>query len=200
MLKQDWNWFQTWGREKNTSSENWNWTRRFGIVRRTNGKSCCSKSRHWSNTTGKVKNIQEDSLDSVSSPLPSVKIQIMGRKVFLRFLAKQSWALPTNFWKQKVCCHHPAMFCLVTSMILIFTEGDWIEIHAIFLNLFYFKILSFGPKNIGSNILVKSSQCSSLGDKYLSSLIHGFQLATQAGPLCEEPLSGHSLHIRAASS
>ena len=52
------------------------------------------------------------------------------------------------------------------------------------------KILSFGPKNIGSNILVKSSQCSSLGDKYLSSLIHGFQLATIAGPLCEEPLSG----------
>ena len=62
------------------------------------------------------------------------------------------------------------------------------------------KILSFGPKNIGSNILVKSSQCSSLGDKYLSSLIFGFQLATQAGPLCEEPLSGHSLYIRAVSS
>jgi len=41
-----------------------------------------------------------------------------------------------------------------------------------------------------ANILVKSSQCSSLGDKYLSSLIFGFQLATQAGPLCEEPLSG----------
>ena len=55
------------------------------------------------------------------------------------------------------------------------------------------KILSFGPKNIGSNILIKSSQCSNLGDKYLSSLIHGFQLATQAGPLCEEPLSGHSI-------
>ena len=52
------------------------------------------------------------------------------------------------------------------------------------------KILSFGPKNIGSNILVKSSQCSSLEDKYLSSMIYGFQLATQAGPLCEEPLSG----------
>ena len=62
------------------------------------------------------------------------------------------------------------------------------------------KILSFGPKSIGSNILVKSSQCSSLGDKYLSSLIHGFQLATQAGPLCEEPLSGHSIYIRAVSS
>ena len=29
-------------------------------------------------------------------------------------------------------------------------------------------------------------------DKYLSSLINGFQLATLAGPLCEEPLSGCS--------
>ena len=56
------------------------------------------------------------------------------------------------------------------------------------------KILSFGPKSIGSNILVKSKQCSSIGDndKYLSSLINGFQLATLAGPLCEEPLSGCS--------
>ena len=52
------------------------------------------------------------------------------------------------------------------------------------------RILSFGPKHIGNNILVKSSHCSSLGDKYLSSLIHGFQLATLSGPLCEEPLSG----------
>ena len=53
-------------------------------------------------------------------------------------------------------------------------------------------ILSFGPKSVGSNILVKSKQCLSFGDndKYLSSLINGFQLATLAGPLCEEPMSG----------
>ena len=29
--------------------------------------------------------------------------------------AKHCWALSTNFWKQKVCWHYPAMFCLITS-------------------------------------------------------------------------------------
>ena len=29
--------------------------------------------------------------------------------------AKHCWALSTNFWKQKVCWHHPAMFCPITS-------------------------------------------------------------------------------------
>ena len=29
--------------------------------------------------------------------------------------AKHCWALSTNFWKQKVCWHHPTMFCLITS-------------------------------------------------------------------------------------
>ena len=33
---------------------------------------------------GKVEKIQEDSLDSIPSPSPSVKIQIMGGKVYLR--------------------------------------------------------------------------------------------------------------------
>ena len=28
--------------------------------------------------------------------------------------AKHCWSLSTNFWKQKVCWHHPAMFCLIT--------------------------------------------------------------------------------------
>ena len=27
----------------------------------------------------------------------------------------KKWALSTNFWKQIVCWHHPAMFCLITS-------------------------------------------------------------------------------------
>ena len=54
------------------------------------------------------------------------------------------------------------------------------------------EILSYGPKKVGTNLLVSS--CSSLlGDKYLSSVINGFQLATVAGPLCEEPLSGKVL-------
>ena len=30
-------------------------------------------------------------------------------------LAKHCWALSTNVWKQKVCWHQPAMFCLITS-------------------------------------------------------------------------------------
>ena len=29
--------------------------------------------------------------------------------------AKHCWPLSTNFWKQKNCWHHPAMFCLITS-------------------------------------------------------------------------------------
>ena len=33
---------------------------------------------------GKVEKIKEDSLGSISSSLPSVKIQIMGGKVYLR--------------------------------------------------------------------------------------------------------------------
>jgi hypothetical protein len=32
----------------------------------------------------KVENIEEDSLDSIPSPSPSVKIQIIGEKVYLR--------------------------------------------------------------------------------------------------------------------
>ena len=29
--------------------------------------------------------------------------------------ANYCWALSTNFWKQKVCWHHPVMFCIITS-------------------------------------------------------------------------------------
>ena len=28
---------------------------------------------------------------------------------------KHCWAFSTNFWKEKVCWHHPAIFCLVIS-------------------------------------------------------------------------------------
>ena len=45
----------------------------------------------------KVENILKGSLDSIPSPLPSVKIQIMGRKVCLRLKAKHCMALSTNF-------------------------------------------------------------------------------------------------------
>ena len=29
--------------------------------------------------------------------------------------AKHFWMLSTNMWIQKICWHHPAMFCLITS-------------------------------------------------------------------------------------
>ena len=43
---------------------------------------------------GKVEKIFKGSLDLIPSPSPSVKIQIMGGKVCLRF---KGWALSTNF-------------------------------------------------------------------------------------------------------
>ena len=60
----------------------------------------------------KVEKTLKGSLDSIPSPL--VKIQIMSGIVCLRCNGKTLLALSTNFWKQKVCWHHPAMFCLIT--------------------------------------------------------------------------------------
>ena len=53
----------------------------------------------------KVEKILKGSLDSIPSPSPSMKIQIMGGKV--------RWALSTNFLFSK--SFHPAMFHLFTS-------------------------------------------------------------------------------------
>ena len=50
----------------------------------------------------KVEKILKGRLDLIPSPSPSVKSQIMGRKVCLRCKAKDCWGLSTNFWKQKV--------------------------------------------------------------------------------------------------
>ena len=76
----------------------------------------------------KVEKILKGSLDSI--PSPSVKIQIMGRKVCLRCKGKHCWAFLTNVWKQNVCRHHPAPYYLKYTfppLIWIFTEGDVIE-------------------------------------------------------------------------
>ena len=52
----------------------------------------------------------------IPSPSPSVKIQILGRKVCLRCKGKTLlWMLSTNFWIQKVCWQYTAMFCLYVS-------------------------------------------------------------------------------------
>ena len=68
----------------------------------------------------KEEKILKGSLDSIPSPSSSVKIQIMGKTLL-------DW--PINFWQQKVCWHHPAMFCLITSSKLSRQkfEGDEIE-------------------------------------------------------------------------
>ena len=50
------------------------------------------------------------------------------------------------------------------------------------------QILAYGPRKTGPNIMInKSGNCSF---KYETSLENGFQLASLAGPLCEEPLMG----------
>lgn len=48
------------------------------------------------------------------------------------------------------------------------------------------KIWAFGPKRCGSNVLISLVD----GLEKNASIVNGFQLATLAGPLCEEPLAG----------
>ena len=68
---------------------------------------------HYVASSCEVEKIQEDNLDSIPSPSPldSVKIQMISGKVCLR------WELSTNFWKHKVCWHHPLMFYLKPQII-----------------------------------------------------------------------------------
>ena len=50
-------------------------------------------------------------------------------------------------------------------------------------------IVTFGSKRIGTNILI--NKCTGQDhQKFETSIDNGFQLATLAGPLCEEPISG----------
>ena len=68
--------------------------RRFGNPEGGGGANCnvVGISLPWNKV--KVKKIYEDSLDSIPSPLPSVKIQIMGGK---GVKAKHCWMLSTKF-------------------------------------------------------------------------------------------------------
>lgn len=70
------------------------------------------------------------------------------------------------------------------------------------------QIISFGPKNVGANMLLDQSgskgvilksfwereqlghQKVTIRNELESSIINGFQLATLSGPLCEEPMMG----------
>ena len=73
----------------------------------------------WSNQifikSFKIEKILKGTLDLIPSPSLSVKIQIMGRKVWNVVKAKHCWVLPTNFLFSKVCWQYPVMFCLHTS-------------------------------------------------------------------------------------
>ena len=99
---------------------------------------------------GKVGKILKGSLDSIPSPSPSLKIQIMGGKVCLTVKAKHYWALTTNFLYLKVWWQHP-MFCLYTfpahNLNFHWRWRWWHRIRAIFLNLFYFTKISSNFKN-----------------------------------------------------
>ena len=61
-----------------------------------------------------VKKILKGSLDSISSPSPSEKIQAMGGKICLRHKGKTLLGIVNKFLYSKVCWKHPAMFCLYT--------------------------------------------------------------------------------------
>ena len=109
---------------------------------------------------GKVENILKGSLDSI----PSLSHSSYGR----RCKGKTLLGLSTNFWKQKVCWHHPAMFCLITSSKLSANNLNfhwrrrwWDRIQAIFLNLFYFmytKIKMRISKCFGPSVLCRALQ------------------------------------------
>ena len=94
----------------------------------------------------KVEKILKGRLDSIPSPSPSMKIQIMGGKACLRCKAKHCWVLSTSLWKQKVCWHHPAVFCLILHQANFPAHNFhwrwrwWDRIQATIYNLFCFKI------------------------------------------------------------
>ena len=56
----------------------------------------------------KVKKILKDSLDSISSPSPSVKIQIIGKKVCLRCKVKTLLGLVNKHLKTKILLTSPS--------------------------------------------------------------------------------------------
>ena len=64
----------------------------------------------------KVRKILKGSLDLIPSPSSSVKIQIMDKKVCLMCKGKTLLDIVNKLWKQKICWHHPAMFCLCTQV------------------------------------------------------------------------------------
>ena len=73
----------------------------------------CGHKDLWN--TRKVEKNLKGSLDSIPSPSPSMKIQIMGGKVCLRCKGKTLLGIVNKLLKKKVWWQRPAMFCLYTS-------------------------------------------------------------------------------------
>ena len=83
---------------------------------------CCSKKAKkisWKHVVisllSKVEKISKASLNLIPSPSPSVKFKLWTGEFAWGLKTKHCWALSTNFWKQKICWHHPAMFFLIPS-------------------------------------------------------------------------------------
>ena len=89
----------------------------------------------------KVEKIFKCSLDSISSPSFSLKIQILDGKVCLRCKGKTFLGI-VNFLYTKVCWQHPAKYCLHTfptdNSNFYWRWRWWDQIQAMFSNLFYF--------------------------------------------------------------
>ncbi|XP_014600269.1 PREDICTED: elongation factor Tu GTP-binding domain-containing protein 1 [Polistes canadensis] len=87
-----------------------------------------------------------------------------------------------------------AMESFENDLMAVFKEAGW--------NISLDQIWSFGPRKCGPNILLNETdynhrnfwkrQTKSTDPRvsYDSSMVNGFQLATLAGPLCEEPIMG----------
>ena len=88
-----------------------------------------TKIRNWQkeemkNAQGKVEKISKGSLDSIPSPLPSVKIQIMGKKLCLRCKGKTLLGIVKKVLKTKRLLTSPSNICLITSNKL---SRQWFE-------------------------------------------------------------------------
>ena len=90
------------------------------------------------------KNILKDNLDSIPSPLPSVKIQIMGSKVCLRCKGKTLVGIVKNFDIIQQCfALLPQVNFPTNSLNFHWGWRWWDRIQPIFLNLFYFTNIFF---------------------------------------------------------
>ena len=103
---------------------------------------CKFKRRFRVSWNDKVEKILKGSMDSISSPSPSVKIQITGGKVCLRRKGKTLLGIVNKLFVFKSLWQHPTMFCLYTfpahNLNFHWRWRWWDRIKAIFLNLFYF--------------------------------------------------------------